>query len=59
MAILPDDIKDLKDADPNAKIDTTYAYIQYMKEQIEFWGKKRQEEIRALQDKMDSIIGGN
>lgn len=53
MAILSEDIQDITGMEPKQQIETMYRYIQYLKDQLEFWGANREKEIRSLEEKVN------
>lgn len=53
--ILPDDIRKIEDRAVNEQISIVYNYIRYMREQMDFWGSNRSNEINDLSARIKDI----
>lgn len=56
--VLPDDIHEIEAYDLPRQVQLMRDYIYYMREQINFWAKNREEEIKALRDRIDALENG-
>ena len=56
MAVIPDNIHDItSNRDTSKQIEALFNYIQYMREQIEFWGSNRVKDIEEIKTKISDI----